>query len=156
MSATAYPPMARLMPHGPPMRAIEALLDWAAGRATCRVTIREGMPLVRDGRVASLVTLEYMAQAVAVCLGYEAFLGGEGVRVGMVIGVRKMQLSVPFVAVGTELRITVERSRGNDEVSTFEGTTWAGEVVVSTAMMTLFHGTPPGMANPADLRPPGP
>lgn len=139
----AYPSMARLMPHGPPMRALEAMLEWEEGRACCRVTVREGMPFVRDGRLASLITLEYMAQAVAACLGYEALLGGEGVRVGMVIAVRKMEIVVPFVAEGTELHIDVERSRGNEDVSTFEGVTKDGDVVISTAVMTLFHGKPP-------------
>ncbi len=139
----AYPPIARLVPHGLPLRALEALLHWHEGCAVCRVTIREDLPFVRDGRLASIVTLEYMAQAVAVCLGHEAFVAGQGVRVGMIIGVRKLEIVVPFIDVGTELRIEVDRDRGNDEVSTFRGTTKAGETVISLASMTIYHGAQP-------------
>jgi predicted hotdog family 3-hydroxylacyl-ACP dehydratase len=84
-----------------------------------------------------------MAQAVAACLGYEAFRGGEGVRVGMLIGVRKMQLSPAPIPVGSELAITVERTRGNDDVSTFEGVTRLHGRDLATAQMTLFHAEKP-------------
>lgn len=147
-TTTRYPPIAELVPHGPPMRVLEELVDWEPGRATCRMTIREGMPFVTEGRLASVVTVEYIAQAVAACLGHEAYVGGEGVRVGMLVGVRKMELLRPWLDVGSELRIDVERVRGNDEVSTFRGEIRvAGEVVV-TAMTTLVHAErpPEGMA----------
>jgi predicted hotdog family 3-hydroxylacyl-ACP dehydratase len=87
--------------------------------------------------------LEYMAQAVAACLGYEAYTVGEGLRVGMLIGVRRMQLRAAPIPVGTELAITVERTRGNDDVSTFEGITRLGPAEVATAQMTLFHAEKP-------------
>ena len=143
---SAYPPIARLMPHGLPLRALEALLHWDERGAVCQVTIRDDMPFVRDGRIASIITLEYMAQAVAVCLGHEAFLAGQGLRVGMIIGVRKLEIVVPFIDAGTELRIEVGRDRGNDEVSTFRGTTKAGETVISLASMTIYHGARPTAA----------
>ncbi|MEM9457080.1 MAG: hypothetical protein AAGF11_23080 [Myxococcota bacterium] len=140
---TRYPPIAELVPHGPPMRVLEELVDWEPGRATCRMTIRQSMPFVTEGRLATVATVEYIAQAVAACLGHEAYVGGEGVRVGMLVGVRKMELHRPWLDVGSELRIDVERVRGNDEVSTFRGEIRvAGEVVV-TAMTTLVHAEQP-------------
>jgi len=141
--APGFPPIAELMPHGPPMRALEQLLEWEPGRAVCGMTIRERTPFVRDGQLAAVVTLEYIAQAVAACLGHEAYVGGEGVRVGMLIGVRKMELHVPSIAVGTELRVSVERVRGNDQVSTFRGEVTASGEPVATALTTLFHAEAP-------------
>jgi predicted hotdog family 3-hydroxylacyl-ACP dehydratase len=151
-----FPPIADLVPHGPPIRALEELVEWELGRAVCTVTIREGMPFVRDGRLASVVTLEYIAQAVAACLGHEAYVGGEGVRVGMLIGVRKMELLRPWIAVGRELRVSVERVRGNEEVSTFRGEVTVEGEVVATAMTTLFHAERPPDATAGGPRFPSP
>lgn len=141
--APRYPPFAELVPHGPPMRVLEELIDWEPGRAICRMTVRDGIPFVRGGRMASVVTIEYIAQAVAACLGHEAYVGGEGVRVGMLVGVRKMTLHHPWITVGQELRVSVERVRGNDEVSTFRGEVTADDQLVATAMTTLFHAERP-------------
>lgn len=135
--------MADLVPHAPPMLVVDELVDWEAGRAECRMRLRDDAPFTRDGQVDSVVTLEYMAQAVAACLGHEAFLGGEGVRVGMIVGVRRMELLRPTVDVGAELRVIARRVRGNDTVSRFECGVLEGEETVSTAVMTLFHAEEP-------------
>ncbi len=141
--APRYPPFAELVPHGLPMRVVEELVEWEPGRAVCRMTVADGMPFVCDGRLASVVTLEYIAQAIAACLGHEAYVGGEGVRVGMLIGVRKMELLQPWIDVGAELRISVERVRGNEDVSTFRGDVHVGDTLITTAMTTLFHAEAP-------------
>jgi len=140
---TRYPPIEDLVPHGPPLRMVEELIDWAPGRATCRLRVQPRSPFVIAGRLASVVTLEYMAQTVAACLGHEAFCAGGTVRVGMLVGVRHMELLVPFIAVGAEVRITVERLRGMDEVSTFQGETRVDNEIVSRARMTLVHAERP-------------
>jgi hypothetical protein len=61
----------------------------------------------------------------------------------MLIGVRKMELSADAIPLGSELSITVERSRGNEDVSTFEGTTKLLGKCIATAQMTLFHAEKP-------------
>jgi predicted hotdog family 3-hydroxylacyl-ACP dehydratase len=139
----AYPPIEDLIPHGYPIRGLDELVDWAPGRATCRLTVHASNPFVREGALPTLALLEYMAQAVAACLGYEAYRGGEGVRVGMLIGVRKMELAADTIPLGSELTITVERSRGNEDVSTFEGITKLLGQRIATAQMTLFHAEKP-------------
>jgi predicted hotdog family 3-hydroxylacyl-ACP dehydratase len=144
MASAKFPPIDDLVPHGLPIRAVEEMVAWEKGRATCRLRVRPHTPFVRNNRVASAAALEYMAQAVAACLGYEAFLGGGRVRVGMIVGVRKLELFRPYIEVGTELSIDVELLRGNDDVSTFRTHIHAGGELVSSAHMTLVHPeTPP-------------
>jgi predicted hotdog family 3-hydroxylacyl-ACP dehydratase len=138
-----FPPIEKIVPHGAPIRALERLVEWAPGRAVAELHVEPTMPFVEEDRLASVVTLEYMAQAVAACLGYEAYRAGGNVRVGMVIGVRQMKIMQPCIAVGTRLRIAVECIRGNEDVSTFRGETRIDDTLVSTAHMTLFHGTSP-------------
>ncbi len=136
---TAYPPIEDLVPHGYPIRALDDLIEWEPGRAVCRLQLKPGAAFVRDGRVASVVALEYMAQAVAACSGYEAYLGGGRVRVGMIVGVRRMDLIQPHISVGSLVKLVVERVRGNEEVSTFKGMTYADEQLVAEAHLTLVH-----------------
>lgn len=138
-----YPAIEKLVPHGLPMRALDALEQWEPGRATCRVRIREGMPFVGDEGIASVVLLEYMAQAVAACLGHEAYRAGDGVRAGMIVGVRKMTLHHPHIPVDTDIRITVQRLTGTEEASTFSAEAHIADTLVAQARLTLFHADPP-------------
>jgi len=140
---SALPPIATLVPHAPPMLAVERLLDCAPGRATAAMTVRDGL-FARDGQVDSVVLLEYMAQAVAACLGLEATAAGGNVRVGMVIACRSLTIARPSVRVGEELTIRVERVRGTDQVSHFDGETRdATGAVVARTTLTLVHGERP-------------
>lgn len=140
-----------LIPHGEAIRLIDALTDWAPGEATCLARVTAERPFVdRDehGQLGmdAVVTLEHMAQTVAACLGYEAFQGGSGVRVGMIVGLRQMTLATDRVPLGAELSVRVRRLRGNEEISTFEGETRLGALdgpLVATALMTLVHAEKP-------------
>jgi hypothetical protein len=54
-----------------------------------------------------------------------------------------MELAADTIPLGSELTITVERSRGNEDVSTFEGITKLLGQRIATAQMTLFHAEKP-------------
>ena len=59
------PSIEELVPHAAPMLALEELVEWREGFARVRMVIREDEQFLRDGRLDTIVTLEYMAQAVA-------------------------------------------------------------------------------------------
>ncbi len=140
-----YPPISELVPHGPPIRALDELLEWEEGRALCRMEVREDSLFVVDGELDTIVTIEHMAQAVATCLGYQAFLGGEGARVGMIIGCRKMTIARPTLAVGDVVSVEAKKLRGNETVSRFGCEVFDDAGVIATADMTLYHAEePPG------------
>lgn len=139
-----FPPIADLVPHAPPTLALDELVDWSEGKAHARLVVRDGGLLVRDGGVDSVVTLEYMAQTVAACLGYAAFLGGVGVRVGMVIASRRFTLQRSRLLVGERLDVRVSQVRATDDISSFEGEVRdEQDAVVATATMTLVHAEKP-------------
>jgi predicted hotdog family 3-hydroxylacyl-ACP dehydratase len=141
---SAFPPIADLVPHGPPTLSVDELIGWSEGTAHTRLVVREGGLLVRDGVLDTVVTLELMAQTVAACLGYQAFQQGGGVRVGMVVACRKFAILRPRVLVGERLDIRVTRLRGTDDVSSFDAETHDGRgELVSKAVMTLVHGDKP-------------
>lgn len=138
-----YPPITDLVPHGEPMLMLEEMVAWEPGVAECRMTVRQHGPFVVEGQVDSVVTLEIMAQAVAACLGYEAFIGGEGVRVGMIVGCRSMELARAAIPVGAQLRVHARRLRGNETVSNFVCEVVDGDGPIASAQMTLFHADAP-------------
>ncbi len=139
------PPVADLVPHAPPTLALERLLSWSPGFARARLVVREGQLFVQDGRVAGIYLLEYLAQAVAACLGCEAFHADGSVRVGMVVGCRSMTLTRASLAVGSELLLEVRRVRGSDSASLFETEASDERGVIARAVLTLIHAeAPPG------------
>jgi predicted hotdog family 3-hydroxylacyl-ACP dehydratase len=136
---SAYPPIEELVPHAGAMVLLEELLFWSTGQAQCRLMIREGAPFVRECTVESVVTIEYMAQAVAACLGYEALLGGAGVRVGMIIGCKRFEAHADRLHVGDELVVNVKCIQGNETLSHFECSVTRAGTLFSEALLTLFH-----------------
>ena len=141
---TAFPAVSELVPHEPPVLALDALVAWRPGHAEARLTVRPDDPFVRDGRLDAVVLLEYMAQAVAACLGMEAYAGSGGVRVGMVIACRQMAIRRPSLAVGEVLAISADRVRGTDALSHYDGAVRDGDgELVASATMTLVHGEKP-------------
>ena len=143
--AEVYPSIRELIPHDGPMVLLDEMLHCEPGRARCRMTIASGMRFVSDGAVDTIVTLEYMGQAVAASCGYAAFRGGNDIRVGMIIGCRRMDIEVPKLQVGDELLVEVREVRAQEEISVYECEVWRGSESVASAQLTLLHAEkPPG------------
>jgi predicted hotdog family 3-hydroxylacyl-ACP dehydratase len=135
-----FPPVAELVPHREPMVLLDQILRWSVGEVECAMTVREGARFVEDGALLALFTIEHMAQAVAACLGYEAYRGGRGVRVGMIVSCREFRAHQVQATVGDELRVHALRDRGNESVSHFQCAVHHGTEPFSSATLTLFHG----------------
>jgi predicted hotdog family 3-hydroxylacyl-ACP dehydratase len=138
-----YPPLEELVPHRPPMVLLDRLVSWEPGKAVCALTLEKDAPFVEQDCVQTAVSIEYMAQGVAACLGYEALRGGESVRVGMIIGCRKFELATETIPIGTPLEIHVERKRGNENLSHFQCSVSDAERTYATALLTLYHAERP-------------
>jgi len=140
---SSYPPIRDLIPHAAPMILIDAMTHWEDGKAEARAQIRELAPFVEDGKVESVVTIEYMAQTVAACLGYQALLGGSGVRVGMIIAVKRFTAHQGPLYVGDKVDIVAKRIRGNDMLSHFDCQVVRAGEPFSEAVLTLYHAEKP-------------
>jgi predicted hotdog family 3-hydroxylacyl-ACP dehydratase len=141
MSDTKYPAIVDLLPHAGAMVLLDALTHWQSGQARCAATIREHAPFVVQGSVASAVTIEYMAQAVAACLGYEAITSGGGVRVGMIIACKRFEAHAEKLDVGDALEIDVMCVQGNESLSHFDCKVARAGQLFSAATLTLYHAT---------------
>jgi predicted hotdog family 3-hydroxylacyl-ACP dehydratase len=135
-----FPPISLVVPHRGPMVLLDRIVDWAPGRIECALRVEDGARFVEDGRLAAPFTIEHMAQAVAACLGYEAYRGGRGVRVGMIVACREFEAFRPAASVGDDLRVRADRERGNETLSHFHCQVSNHDDAFATAILTLFHG----------------
>ena len=135
-----FPSIAQLIPHREPMILLDEMLDWSPGQSKCRVTVREDARFVEEGRLETPFMIEHMAQAVAVCLGYEAFRGGNGIRVGMIVSCRTFESFTAGAEVGEVLIVSAEQRGANASVSGFECKVERDEVCIARAYMTLYYG----------------
>lgn len=149
-----WPSVAQLIPHRDPMILLDEMLDWSKGRSRCGLEVRHGARFVDEGKLPAPFLIEHMAQSVAVCLGYEAFRGGRGVHVGMIVSCRSFEALVGEAHVGDRLLVSAEQKRANASVSSFdcrvnrlEDAARAGEGLehsegdcLARATLTLYHG----------------
>ena len=142
--SNSFPAVTELVPHQTPVLALEELTSWQLGHAKGKLTIRASNPLLRDGKLDTVMSLEYMAQCVAACLGMEAYQGGGNVRVGMVIACRTMEIHQPQLLLGESYTVKADCVRGNDSISHYDGEMHASDgTLVANCTMTLVHGEKP-------------
>lgn len=137
---SGYPPVAQLIPHEAPMILVDELVAWTPTHAQVRAHVRRGGPFVVDGQLPATILLEYMAQAVAVADGMTGRVSGRR-EIGLLLGVRELNLEVDAVAIGELLDIHVAH-RFSD------GTLASYDCEVRRAQQVLARGTVNVMISP--------
>ena len=103
------PSIATLVPHAKPMLIVDRVLAADDTSLTAELTIQKDSLFCHNGAVAAWVGVEYMAQTVAAHAGYLATLEKKPIRPGMLLGTRSYTCNCPSFAVGSTLRIHVNR-----------------------------------------------
>lgn len=139
-----FPAITEVVPHQTPVLAIEKLTSWERGHARGELTIRDSNPFVKNGALDTVMSLEYMAQCVAACLGMEAFQNGGNVRVGMIVACRQMEIMQPELLLGETYAVKADCIRGNDNISHYDAEIRSSDgELVATCTITLVHGEKP-------------
>ena len=146
---SAFPDIAELVPHEPPLRLVDAMVQASAAHAVCTYTPRAGAPFATAAGVEAVVCLEYMAQSVAAFAGLEGRALGEPVRIGYLLGCRNMALHRAFLRLDEPLRIEVRRVWGDSALGNFACMVHDGDGLVAEAQLTVAQPGP-GMALPGD------
>ncbi len=136
---SGLPPIAELVPHGPPMILLDEMVEYGAGRARCAVRLRPDSPLVEDGRVRSLVAIEYMAQAVAAYAGMRSRARGEAPHLGFLLGSREVTLAVEHFRTGDALEIEVEHVFGDEQLGSFRCAVRRDGETVAEAVLSVYE-----------------
>lgn len=99
------------------------------------------------GGTPSVTALEYMAQTMALCVGFDRRRKGLKPKLGFVLGSRKLEVSTPCFRNGERYRIVAECTYTDDEFGSFDcvisdsaGTEVAKATV--TAFQPDFETTP--------------
>lgn len=116
------PRPADLLPHGPPARWVDEVLERAEGELTCRGHIPAESPFVRGGSAPATAGLELAAQAAAVLEALERTESGGGPppRLGYLVRVRDASLGETGIPAGAPLIARVRRTGGMPPLALYE------------------------------------
>jgi len=135
-----YPPLASLVPHGPPMLLLDELLDVSDESAVTRVTITPASPFFDHGGVPAIISLEYMAQTIAALAGVQLQGGGKRMKFGFLIACRQLTFHVDAFANGDDLRVEVHRSWVSDKMGEYSCQVSRAGKIVADGIVTVYEG----------------
>jgi predicted hotdog family 3-hydroxylacyl-ACP dehydratase len=122
------------------MVLLDEVLEGGSDWISCGVALQPESPFAEEGCVPGLVALEYMAQCVAAFAGLEARGKGEPVRIGYIIGIRRIGFQVESFPVGRTLTVNAKRVWGDDALGNFECRVEMDGRSVSTAVISVYQG----------------
>lgn len=108
--------VAPLLPHSGNMVLLDQILHYDAHNLHATALLRPGCILLPPGHDALPIWMggEILAQGIGAWAGAHALDRGEPVRLGFLLGSRKLQCSVPAIPVGTDLDIRIQLSLQDD------------------------------------------
>ncbi|HEY0484563.1 MAG TPA: hypothetical protein VGD37_43880 [Kofleriaceae bacterium] len=133
----AVGPAADHLPHQPPMRLIDDLVEVTEHRAVCRTTIHPDCVFAIDGLVHPGAMIEFVAQVCAIYLGVRSARTGDPPRFGLIAACREITFAVDRFAVGDELTIVANKVFGQGPIATFTGTVVRGDTLCATLELSV-------------------
>jgi predicted hotdog family 3-hydroxylacyl-ACP dehydratase len=103
------PDIRLLVPHSGPMVLLDRVVSAEEESLCAEVRIRKDSLFYAADGVGAWVGLEYMAQAISAYAGYSAWLRGQPVKIGFLLGTRRYECNRPDFRAGALLRIHVRR-----------------------------------------------
>lgn len=130
---------ARLVPHQPPARMVDALTAVSERAATVAASITATNPHCRDGALTAAAHLELMAQAAAALHGYRTQVRRPGAaKRGMLVGARDFAI-LDTVRVGDALTVSLRKEAKFGVFGVLSAQVWRGSVLVSQAELKTWH-----------------
>jgi predicted hotdog family 3-hydroxylacyl-ACP dehydratase len=132
--------VASLLPHGAGLRLVDRVVSEQADGIVVDVTVR-GDGVFGDGpTVPAWIALEYMAQAMAAWSGIQARRLGRPVRVGLLMGTRSFEATVPTFRHGDRLRVEAVRVADGEDLAVFDcRVVDDDEGTLAVARLSVFH-----------------
>ncbi|OOH90666.1 dehydratase [Pasteurellaceae bacterium 15-036681] len=102
--------IAPLVPHSGEMILLDRITDFGADFLIAESEVKADNILIKHGKLATFAGIEIMAQGVAAWAGCMAVQAGEPVRLGYLLGTRKLHIHSQQIPVGTKLQIRIKMS----------------------------------------------
>ena len=134
------PDIRSLVPHAGPMVLLDRVISADEESLCAEITIRSDSLFCTTEGVGAWVGLEYMAQAIGAYAGFIAYLRGEAVKIGFLLGTRRFECNRPFFSVGTHLQIHVKRVfQSANGMGSFECRIEDGGDQLASATLTVYQ-----------------
>ncbi len=135
-------PIEEIVPHREPMILIDQLVAHDVDTLLTQVNISEQSPYfdsVING-VPNYVCIEYMAQSIAALAGVEAKSRGDEIRVGFLLGSRKLKMHIPYYSRGESYQTRVSRLYQEESgLAVFDCQIFHGQTLVAEANVNVFQ-----------------
>jgi predicted hotdog family 3-hydroxylacyl-ACP dehydratase len=141
MIDTSAIPVGELLKHGPEMTLIDRLVSYDPKQSVAVVEVRPTSVFFDHDGVPGWVGIEYMAQAVAAHVGFEARQRGEPPTIGFLLGTRAYDARIARFPVGSRLTVLVEPLWYDAEVGAFRCSIVLDDVV-ATAVVSTYQPAP--------------
>ena len=136
----SWPDIRSLIPHSGAMVLLDRVIAVDEESLCAEVRIRPDSLFCAASGVGAWVGLEYMAQTIAAFAGYTAYLRGEAVKPGFLLGARRYECTVPMFSLGSLLRVHVRRVlQSENGLGSFRCRIEHGQEEVATATLTVFQ-----------------
>lgn len=135
-------PVSDFVPHSPPMILLDKIIDFAKNSLTAQfeVTDQSRFYSPEHEGVESWVGIEYMAQAVAALAGVRAFLAGQPVKLGFLLGTRKFDINQALFAANQTYQVVITELFMDDSgLGAFDCSILHNETLVCQAKLNVFE-----------------
>ena len=110
-----------LLPHSGHMILIDRVLEYGDDYVYVEAKVDEKHILLHDGALPSTAGMEIMAQSIGAFAGIQALLASEQVKLGFLLGTRRLDLYTENIPIGTKLLATAKVStQDNNGMGVFD------------------------------------
>lgn len=119
------PHIDRLIPHRPPMRLIDRVVEIEGDRITALASVPADGPFVAaEGGAPGYIVVEMMAQTVGAWDGWQRRQRGGGPEIGFLLGTRRLRCDRATLVPGSTVRIDARMVFSDGELASFACTAW--------------------------------
>ena len=134
--------VAEFIPHRDPMILISQLLEYSQDSLLTQTDLSTASPYFdpRLNGVPNYVGIEYMAQSIAALAGVEAHLRNDIIRVGFLLGSRKLKMHISQFKLGQSYQTKVTRLYQEESgLAVFDCQILHNQEVVAEANVNVFQ-----------------
>lgn len=131
---------AALVPHKPPMRLVDRLLEVKELESLSEMTVRQDMIFVdEDGFLDGGAYAEIIAQSLAAMEGYQKLGRGEPRQQGLLLGMRNIQV-FGRARTGDILRVSVSKIAKYGDFGIVRGEIRNGDTLIANGEVKVWQG----------------
>lgn len=100
----------QFIPHEKPMVFVDHLIEVNENFVVAELHIQADLMFCEAEGLPTWTSIELMAQTISAYAGHKGQMSGLAPKIGFLLGTRKMQLPLPYFALGETVRIKAEQS----------------------------------------------